>query len=160
MLGPEGAHAALGVAVGLHHHRRSRRRGPLGVDELVGEQRDDHERHAGGQRAERRSRPAVGDDKGGVGEHVGLRHPRFDVSVLRDGPECVDVDTSADGEQDTRVKSGDRVKRGPVDGGGVRQPARDAAEGHIHEWRVAAIPAVGERGARGSGGSRNRSVAG
>ena len=87
MLGPERAHAALGVAVGLNHDRRSRCRGPLGVDELVGEQRDDHERHAGGQRAERRSRAAVGDDERGVTQHLGLGHPRFDPSVLRDRPE-------------------------------------------------------------------------
>ena len=59
------------------------RRDALGVVGLVGEQRDDRERHAGGHRGQRRARAAVADHRRRVGHDRALGHPPLDVDVGR-----------------------------------------------------------------------------
>ena len=112
---------------------------------LVREQRHHHERHSGGDRAERRPRPAVDNRRGRVAEHVLLRHPALDPHVggrVRQGAE---VELTADREEDAHGEVGHGPHRHVVHRERLREAAGDAAERHVHERVVAAAgPPVGQ----------------
>ena len=130
----------LAQAGALDHRRYARVREGAGVDELVGEERQDHERKARGEGAEDRARAAVADDQRGLRECLVLRHPALDADVGRYGAE---VEVAPRREQDPDVEARDRVQQRAVRVGA--EPARDAAERGVD---VRAEPARGTAGSR------------
>ena len=83
-----------------------------GVVWLVGEQRQHHQRHPGGQRAENGAGPAVGDHHPGRAEHLVLRYEPLGVRPRRQRPERDRVGGVADRDQDPDRQVGQRVEHG------------------------------------------------
>ena len=114
------------------------------VHRLVAEQRHAHERAARCERAERRPRPAVADDRGGVAEDRRLVDPSLDANVARDVSE-LDV-VAARREEHPRRKVGDLLDGARVHLRGRRKRRGDAPEADVHERPVVSGPPVGQRG--------------
>ena len=120
------------------------------VERLVGEERHDDGRDAGGQRAERRAGASVVDHRGGVGHDLRLRDPALDVDALRQRSELGRIGLLAHGDEHAQRQVGDRVDHRAVE---VRIGAlggRDSAEGDRHERIGRAVPPVGQRSADGA----------
>ena len=133
------------------HHAcpRVRHAAPIGV--LVGEERHDHKRQAGGQGPECGPRATMADDKAGFPKDHVLRHPSFDMDVVGDRAQLRHVHPVADCEQHSYRDALHRLQRDPVQLRCARQGPGDAAQAQIGEGERFAPPElrqVGDVGTR------------
>jgi hypothetical protein len=94
----------------------------------------------------------VADDRRRVRQHGVVGHPALDVHVRRQGAELAEVARLADRDEEAGAQRRQRVDRGAVESGVVRQvrSGRHRAERQVHERVEVAGPPVGQR-RRGGG---------
>ena len=125
---------------------RARGGDALGVVRLVGEHRDDDQRHARRDRAEDGARAAVTQDRLRVRQHLVLRHEALDVHVGGDLTEALERELLADCEQRAQRQAHERRQHGAIHVAHGLHAARDHSERDVDERiGLPARPPAGQR---------------